>query len=149
MNDNLLNDIKEIENISEKHILLKKFYRTLSLLFKIGEKIDEKNIHLLWIKNQVALGRRLDEDEIIFRMKDKLWEYREQIINRNEDFFKNNQFSKFIKNDDRKKLMYSMINMFKNKISGLSKEGRDEIWNLIQLLLACCIKYKELIGDFN
>ena len=50
-------------------------------------------------------------------MKDKFWEYREPISNREESFFKNNQFSKFIKEDENKKLMYSMINMFIQQIN--------------------------------
>lgn len=149
ISQNYLNDIKEIELITEKNVLLKKFYRVLSHIFKIAEKIDGKNIHLIWIKNQVSLARRFDEEEIIFRMKDKFWEYREPICNREDDFFKNNQFSKFIKEDENKKMMYSMINMFKSKYNTLTEDERNHIWDLTQIILACCIKYKELIGDYE
>lgn len=149
ISENYLDDIKEVECITEKEILLKKFFRVLSHMFKIAEKIDGKNIHLLWIKNQVALARRIDGEEIIKRMKDKFWEYRDPICNREDDFFRNNQFSKFIKEDNNKKMMYSMINMFKNKYEGLTSVEKNQIWDLIQILLACCIKYKELIGDYD
>ena len=61
----------------------------------------------------------------------------------------NNQFSKFIKEDNNKKMMYSMINMFKNKFEGLTLVEKHKIWDSLQILLACCIKYKELIGDYD
>lgn len=146
---NYSDDIKEITGITDVEVLLKKFYRVVSHIFKIAEKIDGKNEHLIWVKSQVSIARVIDKEEVIFRIKDKLWEYRDAITKRDDDFFRNNQFSKFIKEDNNKKMMYSMINMFKNKFDSLNSSEKEQIWDQIQILLACCIKYKQLTNDYD
>lgn len=133
----------------EMQRILKDFYATLFNIINMAEQIDPKNYHIMWLKQQMDIVRKIDNEFVIKRLKDKLWTYRREIKERNVDFFKNNQFSKFVKNDDNRPFMYSFINMIKKKLDVLSPEELDAIWTGTTKLLLCCIEYKRLTNDYE
>jgi len=133
----------------EMQRILKDFYAAVFTIINMAEQIDPKNYHIMWLKQQMAIVRKVDNEFVIKRLKDKMWTYRKEIKERNVDFFKNNQFSKFVKNDDNRAFMYSFINMIKKKLDILSPEELDAIWNETTKLLICCIEYKRLTNDYD
>jgi hypothetical protein len=133
----------------EMKLILRKFHNALFDLINVAESIDPKNTHVTWVKQQIDIFRKIDRENIIRRLKDKMWDYREQIMNKDLDFFKQNQFSKFIKNDDNRQFMYSIINMLKKKIETLEPEAIEVIWDIILQLLMSCIEYKKLTRDYD
>lgn len=132
----------------ELNRILKDFHGALFNLINIAEQIDSKNYHLAWVKRQMDLVRKIDKENIIKRMQDKMWDYRTEIVQRDINFFKNNQFSKYIKDDDNRPFMYSFLNMIKKKIDTLSEDEMSAIWDIINQLLLSCIEYKRLIHDY-
>jgi hypothetical protein len=115
----------------------------------MAEQLDPRNYHIEWVKKQMSIALKIDKENIIKRMKDKMWEYRKEIIAHDMAFFKNNHFSKYIKNDDNRPFMYSFLNMLKKKSETLSQEEIDKIWEETDNLLLYCIEYKRLIKDYD
>jgi len=133
----------------EMQRILKDFYSTLFNMINMAEQIDPKNYYILWLKQQIDMVRRIDNEFVIKRMKDKLWAYRKEIKERDVNFFKNNQFSKFVKNDDNRSFMYSFINMVKKKLDYLQPEELNAVWDNTTKMLLCCIEYKRLTNDYE
>jgi hypothetical protein len=134
-------DSKEADKI------IKEFNTSVFDLIKICRKLEPSNIDLEWIHKQLLLAREMDPLLLINGCKDKLWLYREQIINEDSDFFLKQNFSTD-KAGDSKDFMQSMIKLVKNKFQELSNSEKKVIWNLTKKMLTCVIKYKKIIDDF-
>jgi hypothetical protein len=133
----------------ELNRILKGFHISLFNLINMAEQIDPKNYHIEWVKKQISIALKIDKENIIKRMKDKMWDYRNEIMACDIAFFKNNQFSKHIKNDDNRPFMYSFLNMIKKKSESLSKEEINSIWEETKNILLYCIEYKRLVKDYD
>jgi hypothetical protein len=133
----------------ELNSILKEFHATLFDVIKYAEKIDPHNANIAWVKDQIFIVHKLDKENIIKRVQDKFWHYRQEIMDRNIEFFTNNQFSQFIKNDQHKSFMYSFVNMIKKKVLGLSEPELNILWTYMEVILKCCVAYKKLIRDYD
>jgi hypothetical protein len=137
----------------ELNRILKDFHNAIFNVINIADQIDPKNYHIEWVKVHMDLARKIDKENIIKRIKDKFWEFRNKIKSRDIAFFKdsshqNTMFGKYIKNDENRPFMYSFINMIKKKVDTLSKEELDAIWDELIKILISCIEYKRLIQDY-
>ncbi len=119
------------------------------MILKIAKKFEPNSSDLEWLRKKMSLVRSFDQQCIILRSKDKIWNYRDQIIKRDLNFFINNNFGKYIKNDDNRTFMYTLINLIKRRVKSFSPQELAELWNLANRLLGCVAKYKELTGDFT
>ncbi len=80
---------------------------------------------------------------------DKIWIYRNEILSKDERFFMDNKFTKFVKNDENKTFMYTLINLIKQRFMERTFEEKEMIWGLINDLLISVIKYKKITGDYK
>lgn len=124
------------------------FHTIIFKLVKICKKIEPNNIDIEWLQNTLSLARGVDPLLIINRAKDKIWFYRNEIIAEDTDFFMKNNFSNFVKNDENKTFMYTLLNLIKRRFLERTEEEKKYIWSLTKLLLGHVIKYKKLIGDY-
>ena len=138
-----------MDSVKDVDLIVTDFHSVIFKILRICRKIDPNNIDLEWINSKVSLARDVDPLLIISRCKDKLWAYHDEILREDENFFLNNKFSGFIKNDENKTFMYSFINLLKNKINDLSEAEKKLLWSLIKDMLACVIKYKKATNDFS
>ncbi len=142
--------IKVERNLSEdENQILDEFHSTVFKILKLCRKIEPNNIDVEWLHSKLTLARDIDPLLIMNRSMDKIWIYRDEILDRNLDFFINNKFDKFVKNDENKTFMYTLINLIKKRVLELSKEEKDVIWGLINKLLVSVIKYKKITGDYK
>ena len=88
-------------------------------------------------------------DEIFIRSHQKIWVNREQILNKNIDFFLNRNYSHLIKQDRHQTFLTTLINIIKHKFAKLDKDVQNLYWNKIFCLLQCIIKYKKLVAEYN
>lgn len=130
--------------------ILKVFHTSVFDLIHIAESVDPRNYYVTWVKQQIDIFRKIDKENIIKRMKDKLWENHKQIMNRDLDFFKQDKhITKYIKNDENREFMFSVINMLKKKVDILSPEELEAIWDVLERILSSCIDYKRLVRDYD
>ena len=133
----------------ELNRILKEFHYAVFGIITIAESIDPKNYYISWVKQQIDIFRKIDKENIIKRLKNRFWDFRKEIMAHDLAFFKNNQYSNYIKNDENKQFMYSFVNMLKKKIDELSPEEIEKVWELIEKVLISCIEYKKLIKDWD
>lgn len=123
------------------------FHGIIFKILKIMRKIEPNVLELESLQKKLGIARDLDPLLIINRCKDKIWMFRESIINEDADFFMKNKFSEFVKNDENKPFMYTMINLIKTKWMEITAFEQKEIWRMIKELLRHIIEYKQAIGD--
>lgn len=133
---------EEIDTIDE-------FHRTVFKILKICRKVEPNNIEIEWLQSKLSLARDVDPLLIMNRSMDKIWIYRKEILERNEEFFLKNKFDKFIKNDENKTFMYTLVNLIKKKYRERSEEEKNLLWELINQLLVSVVQYKKISGDYK
>lgn len=126
----------------EVNIIITEFHSTIFKILKICRKIEPNMLELESLQKKLGIARDLDPLLIINRAQDKIWMHREQIINEDVDFFMKNNFSEFVKNDENRPFMYTMINLVKQRYKEMSPQEKKEIWRLIKNLLLSVTKYK-------
>lgn len=128
--------------------IITNFHGVMFKILKICRKIDPTSIELESLQSRIGLARDIDPLLIINRCKDKVWMHREHIINENEEFFLKNKFTEYIKNDENKSFMHSLINLIKTKYKGLSAPEKKELWRLVKEMLRHIVEYKKATDDF-
>lgn len=141
-----MNGLVKVERDLTKELsdLLDEFHATLFKILKLCRTYEPNNIDLEWCLNKLSLARDVDPLIIINKAADKLWYYRNHIIDENLDFFMNTDFDGFIKNDENKTFMYTLVHLVKRHINKMSGAELSFIWKLCKKLLECCIKYKQM-----
>lgn len=129
--DDIINDI------------ITEFHSTIFKILKVCRKIEPNNIDLEWLQSKLSLARDIDPLLIINKCADKIWAHREYIITENSDFFLKNQYTEFIKNDENKSFLQSLVNLIKNKYTEISEQERKALWTLVKSMLGSIVKYKK------
>jgi hypothetical protein len=148
-------DLEGIEEAKERTIsneegkILDDFHRAVFKVIKICKRVEPNNIDIDWLQNKLSFARNVDPLIIMDRAKDKIWHYRQQIIDRNIDFFMKDNFGNFIKNDKNKTFMYTLVNTIKKRVKDLSEEEKNHIWNLINEILGTVTRYKMVSGEYR
>lgn len=125
-----------------------RFHNVIFKIMKFCKQKQPEAVELDSLHRKLSLARDLDPLIIINRSKDKIWMYKDQIINEDEDFFINNKFGQFIKNDENKSFMYTMVKLIKDNFKKMSDPEKKMVWSLIQDLLKIVIEYKKITNDF-
>ncbi len=137
-------DLSEDENK-----ILDEFHRAVFSILKICQKIEPNNVDVEFLRNKLTLAREIDPLLIMHRSMDKIWIYRNEILSRDTQFFVNNKFDKFVKDDENKTFMYTLINLIKKRFLERTEEEKKVIWDLINQLLISVIKYKKVTKDYK
>lgn len=139
-------DYKKQKELSD---ILQKFNRQVSRIFKIAEALvpDEPNID--WVRRIVKICRNENPQLVLERCIDKFWEYKEFIINRDEQFFQTCSTDKYIKNDDNKEFLDRLVMLIRTKFKDLVKKEQNDIWVCLEEMLKNVIKYRIIKGDFT
>ncbi|MGL5934196.1 MAG: hypothetical protein ACRCZI_01085 [Cetobacterium sp.] len=144
-----MHPINDRKLTDEVNTIITNFNSTTSTILRICKKLAPNQVELDSLQNIIKLAKDVDPLIIINRCKDKFWMHREYIINEDENFFLNNQFSSFIKDDENKSFIYSLINLIKSRYKTMSVGEKKQIWSLIKDLLKYVIEYKKSINDFT
>lgn len=136
-------------NTDEINNIITEFHSTIFKVLKICRKIEPNNIDLEWLQSKLSMARDIDPLMIINKCSNKIWAHREHILEQNEDFFLKNKYTEFIKNDENKSFMHSLIDLIKNKYLEISAAEKKMLWDLIKSMLGSIAKYKKAIGDFD
>lgn len=66
----------------------------------------------------------------------------ELIKNRDEKYFLTKDYAHMIKDDERKQMLTTMVNLVKNNFSDLPKEKKDQCWEIAQISMMCASIYQ-------
>lgn len=69
----------------------------------------------------------------------------DHIMKNNADYFLNRNYDALIKADGNKTMIYDVIKLVVSCFNKLSVDERNEIWELAEIMLICCIEFKKHI----
>ena len=128
--------------MANKSAIKKAFYKTTDALFDDILKISENNDNYKKLRsyyNQYSLVKDMNSKFIIDSFILSVYPFKEQIENRNEDFFTSNEFIKDAVVDTNDfNFAISLKTMWK---TNLSDENKKIIWDYFNVLMKLCQKY--------
>lgn len=127
--------------MANKSAIKKAFYKTTDALFDDILKISENNDNYKKLKsyyNQYSLVKDMNSKIIIDSFVLSVYPFKEQIENRNEEFFTSNEFIKDTVDTDDFNFAVSLKTMWK---TNLSEENKKIIWDYFNVLMKLCQKY--------
>jgi len=128
--------------MANKSAIKKAFYKTTDALFDDILKISENNDNYKKLRsyyNQYSLVKDMNSKFIIDSFILSVYPFKEQIENRNEDFFTSNEFIKDAVVDTNDfNFAVSLKTMWK---TNLSDENKKIIWDYFNVLMKLCQKY--------
>lgn len=136
------------ETTTKINNVITEFHRTVFNILKICKKIEPTNVLLDSLQKRLSFARDYSPFIIIDKCKDKVWLHKEYIINEDENFFLQNNFAQYIKEDENKSFIYGMVKLVKSRYKERSEAEKKELWRHIKLLLKSISEYKILTGDF-
>lgn len=121
----------------------------MELIMKVESIVDknEDEAEYVELDRVRRIVRFVDTDECFIRSKDKIWEAREHILNKDADWFLNRDYSKLIKKDQKTTMIETLISIVKGKYRGLSEQEKTIFWNYGLRLLKIVASYKKLTGE--
>lgn len=134
----------------EKSYDLAKEFNLLSkvLVYRVLEpKCGDSFKYLGRIKTIIQLASEHAHYEMISRSKNKMILYCDQISSRNKEKFNSIDFNKFVKNDEKKDFLMSLIEVVKSCINSNTLTSKEEafIWDTVSSMLEKCISFEEII----
>ncbi len=121
-----------------------------SIVFKIirqAQGMYPNNPDIEWLQKKLGLARSIDPCLIMNRCKDKIWSYKDQILTNDEDFFINERFGRYIKDDENKTFINTLMHTLKAGYSRLSDAEKTLVWGQMSGLLKCVVEYMKLTAD--
>jgi len=129
--DDVLINITTQFNLSMKRLLI------------LAQKYIKNNKHMDLVTKMVKWGDKFIPSQLIHKSYKNFLqdEAKENILNRNIDFFVEKEYDDYIKHDEFKKPLDFMITLLKERIDELSREEMNYIWDLICIMLICSHEY--------
>ena len=117
--------------------------RLITMVMK--QSLDEDEIveieHLKRVINLAPL------EEIFIRSKDKIWNVREHIMNKNADYFIKKDYRTQIKKDHNQVFIETIVNNIKQRFAVLPADDQAKYWQIATELLRNVAVYKKLVGE--
>lgn len=129
--------------------IVKDFHNTISQVLKICRSIEPNNVDLKDIQIKFIRFKDVDPLLIINSCKDRIWQFKDGIINEDEKFFMNSNFTHLYNTDENSEFISGIIDTIKSKFSERSDAEKRKIWDLMKSVLRCVIEYKREIKDFS
>jgi len=122
--------------------IINKFNKKILSTFTFMESLTDNNPNVSRLKKLFILMKQTDEKACIELIWEKIWENRDNIREKNKDYFKNNDYFKYTNNlDDSKELFENLIHLLYDKIDDLEKSEEDYIWDIMNDMLNYVIEY--------
>lgn len=147
-----LKNMSDDELFEKKRKVANEFIREIMDLMNMceaknghDEDIDRLRELIQWARS--ALG----EFDIINRSKEKIWENRQQVIDRNLDFFLNADVgTKYIKPGDKdRKFIERIIHKVRSRHGIMNEKEFDRIWSIGNDMVRTVCEYMILNGEFS
>ena len=140
---------KKILNIDRKLInpIFIEFSNTLNSIIAITIKQSTDEDDIVELERAKRILALCPLEEKLFRVKDKIWNVRKYIIEKNSGFFLNRDYSKMIKQDGNKAFIEAMMEIVKTRFNDLTKKEQDFYWKKATKLLNLVARFKQLVND--
>jgi hypothetical protein len=130
-------------------LIIHGFHSQIAKLLKIIDSKLPNNIEVDRLKRLVRIARDEEPLLIINKCKDKIWDSRKQIRERDKEYFLNKEYDEYIKKDKNQLFIEGLIGLFKQSHELLNEKELGVIWKINNQLLDNVCEYKILINDYE
>ena len=133
--------------IKQLNDIYKQFDNCISSLLSMASKTVTNETELVELERVKRILKIPGDDEKFIRSKDKLWAVRNQIINKDENYFLNKDYTTIIKKDSKQAMIECVLNIIKYKFINMNPSEKAVYWTKAGEMLKYVIKYKQLMGE--
>lgn len=108
-------------------------------------KNDEDSDDILALEQARRIINICPAEEKFLRIKDKIWNVRNHIINKDAKFFLDRDYSGMIKKDSNKAFIESLMEIVKGNFSDIPKEAQNMYWKKAQKMLRIVCEFKKAV----
>jgi hypothetical protein len=134
-------DAKDLNNILDTYTQVLKGLITMVLK---ATKDEEDIAEVDHLKRLIGM---VPKDELFLRSKDKIWDARERILNKDAAWFINRDYSKLIKKDSKQTMIETLVNIAKRYYTKLDDDEQDLYWQKAIKLLQIVAQFKKLVRE--
>jgi HSP90 family molecular chaperone len=84
------------------------------------------------------------KEELFIRTKEKVWNVRDHIINKDMEFFYNRDYSSMVKKDENQSFIEALMNIVKYNFKQLTPKEQDRYWNRGIMMLKNIVEFEKL-----
>ena len=131
--------------------IVETFNRHLSRILKVVKSFEPNNVDLETVMRLIRIARYENPTHVLERSVDKFWDNKDKVIARDLAFFYNNTHmlkEKYVKKDERQGWIESLVDHIHKNIGKVNAEQETYLWDCLNELLQCVIKYRIVVGDF-
>jgi hypothetical protein len=88
-------------------------------------------------------------EEIFIRSKEKIFGYRDKIINKDADYFIKKDYGQFIKKDRNQYMLETLVSVIRTRFNELNEKEKNIYWAKAATMLKCVLEFKLLINDHS
>lgn len=125
------------------------FHSQIAKVLKIVDSKLPNDIEVDRLKRLIRIARDEEPLMIINKCKDKIWDSRDQIRKKDDEYFLQREYDEYIKKDENQMFIEGLIGLFKQSHDLLSKKEIEILWKINNKLLDYVCEYKILIGDYE
>lgn len=127
------------------------FNSSMKRLLVLSRKYIESNRNMDIITSMIIYGDKHIPSRLIEKSYKNLLrvDTRDNIINRNINFFVEKEYGVYIKNDEYKKPLMYIVNILKEKFSILTEDEQEYLWDLISIMLICSDEYLKYLTKYK
>jgi CII-binding regulator of phage lambda lysogenization HflD len=143
--DDVAKEIKDINKMESKFTteIFTSFSKGINSVLSVAMKQCTDESEIVEIEQLRRVLSLCPLEEKFIRTKDKIWAVRKHIINKNADYFLKKDYSKIIKRDSNQAFIESLMEIVKDKFSGMDIESQNIYWKKAAYLLNCVARFKK------
>ena len=140
---------KRLANLDSKSLdsIINSYSQLVSGIITMALKITKEDDEIAEIEHLRRLVIIVPKDELFIRSKDKIWDAREKILNKDADWFIKRDYSKLIKKDSKQTMIETLVNVVKRYYPELDDDEKNMYWKKAIGLLQVVAEYKKIAKE--
>lgn len=136
-------------NVEELNDIYRTYANTINSMISVALKQTEDESDLVQLERLKRIINLTPEDERFIRSKDKIWNVREHILNKNAKYFLEKDYNPMFKKDHNQSMLESLVEIIKDKFDELDSDEQLFYWKKAATLLNCVVRFKKAIGEYD
>jgi hypothetical protein len=125
-----------------KIAIIETFNSQVSDILKLIKKYVPKNDDINHIKRLIKIANETNAIAVLEKCEDKFWENKDNILEKNVEFFKTNPYEQYLDDDEYKTLNIRIINLIRDTYDFIDDNDKNFLWSKLHIMLNCIINFK-------
>lgn len=132
-----------------KIAIIETFNSQVSDILKLIKKYVPKNDDINHIKRLIKIANETNAIAVLEKCEDKFWENKDNILEKNVEFFKTNPYEQYLDDDEYKTLNIRIIKLIRDTYDLIDENDQNFLWRKLHIMLNCIINFKLHKGNHS